>query len=248
MDSSKLITFIIPTIGRLSLTKTIQSLKNLKLDKWKCIILFDGIKNNFSSFKDERIKIIEIPEKLGISPNYAGKVRNYGFEFVDTEWIGFVDDDDTLSPLYINNLLEEIKINKEMECCIFRMIYKNLKYLPNINDKDIIKNNVGISFCFKKNLLEKIPDLKFNNHSQEDYYFLKKIKKNNIQITISSFISYFVKTEYMQAINNIKNIPRYTILIEKKINKYDSDIESDNDSDLSINSDYNKNLLDKNIN
>ncbi len=241
MESDKLITFIIPTIGRLSLLKTIESLKNQKIDKWNCIILFDGIKNNIIKNNiDNRIKIIELENKIGEYPNYAGNVRNYAFQYVNTSWIGFIDDDDTISPYYINNLLEEIKINNNMECCIFRMIYKNLIFLPKIENQDIIKNNVGISFCFKKSLFTKIKNLNFINNSHEDYYFLKKIKNNNIEIILSPFINYFVKTEFIQSVNNIKNIPRYTI--KKKINKYDSDSDSNSDSDYNSNSDLESNL------
>ena len=50
-DFSTFITVIIPTIGRLSLYDTINSLLNLKYDNWKAIILFDGIKNNFLTFE-----------------------------------------------------------------------------------------------------------------------------------------------------------------------------------------------------
>ncbi len=227
MDSNKLITFIIPTIGRFSLSKTIESIKKQKIDNWKCIILFDGIKNNIiHNNKDERIKIIELPFRIGSPPNNAGDVRNIGFQFVDTEWIGFVDDDDTISPLFINNLLEEIKENNDMECCVFRMMYKNLSYLPKINDKDIIKNNVGISFCFKKNLFYKIPNLLFSNNSHEDFNFLEKIKNNNIPITISSHINYFVKTDYIPVVKNILNIPR--IIVQKNSLSLDNNYDEDN--------------------
>ncbi len=245
METENLITFIIPTIGRLSLLKTIESLKNLKIDKWNCIILFDGIENNIIKNNDNRIKIIELKNKLGQYPNYAGNVRNYAFNLINTEWIGFVDDDDTLSPYYINNLIEEININNNIECCIFRMIYKNLNFLPKIDDNDIIKNNVGISFCFKKNIFSKIKNLIFENNSHEDYYFLKKLKNNNIEIVISPFINYFIKTEYIQLVNNIKNIPRYTI--KKKINKYESSSDNDSDSDLDINSNNNDLSISNNL-
>ena len=96
---SPIITFIIPTLGRFSLLHTIQSLQKQKINAWKCIILFDGIKNtHFQHFqKDPRITILEI-SKIGENSSRAGLVRNIGFDYVDTPWIGFVDDDDTLSP------------------------------------------------------------------------------------------------------------------------------------------------------
>ena len=41
-----IITFIIPTIGRLSLNDTINSLINLENKNWKALIIFDGIKRS----------------------------------------------------------------------------------------------------------------------------------------------------------------------------------------------------------
>jgi hypothetical protein len=43
-----IITFIIPTIGRISLNETINSLYNLENKNWNAIIIFDGVKNNVS--------------------------------------------------------------------------------------------------------------------------------------------------------------------------------------------------------
>lgn len=70
------ITFIIPTIGRISLNNSINSLLNQTVKKWNAIIIFDGIKCNIEN-NDSRIQIIEI-EKKGININSAGNVRNYG--------------------------------------------------------------------------------------------------------------------------------------------------------------------------
>ena len=42
-EPSPLITFIIPSIGRPSLQRTINSLMDMKDPDWKAIIVFDGI-------------------------------------------------------------------------------------------------------------------------------------------------------------------------------------------------------------
>ena len=56
------ITFIIPTIGRKTLIKSIKSLQNQTNQNWNAIIIFDGIKSNIN-INDPRIKIIEIDKK-----------------------------------------------------------------------------------------------------------------------------------------------------------------------------------------
>ena len=187
------ITFIIPTIGRESLLNSINSLINLKDNNWNAIIIFDGIKCNIN-IKDSRIKIIEI-EKSGKEDikNNAGLVRNIGFNYVEnSEWIGFLDDDDYLSENYICNLKEEIKINNCIEVCIFRMGYENKCIVPSKFDKNIIRNKVGISFALKKNITEHN---KFINSPFEDYFYLKNLQVKKYKIIISSYVSYFVRTQ-----------------------------------------------------
>ena len=174
---------ITPTIGRKTLTNTVESIKNIKGNNWKSIIVFDGVKKNID-IKDDRFIILE-REKKG-EKNYAGLVRNIAFNYISnknikSKYICFVDDDDTLSPYYINNLNEEIKHNKDAELIIFRMIYtKNDKYhvLPDERCTKILKCRVGISFCMKYDLIK----YKFNNNQYEDFFYIKNIELNKHKI------------------------------------------------------------------
>lgn len=216
---SKLITFILPTIGRLSIINTIQSLKRLKTDLWECIIIFDGVKNTIlpTLKQDRRFRIFEI-DKLGGAPNHSGLVRNYAFPFVSTPWIGFIDDDDTLSPYYIDNLLEEIKIQSDqLDTILFRMIYRNKMILPNKDDMDIKEGHVGISFCFKRELLHEYPELQFENSSIEDFLFLQNIKNHDLKIVLSPYICYYVKSNYFPLPDIYKDLPRYVIVSKDKM-------------------------------
>ena len=191
------ITFIIPTIGRITLINSINSLLNLKDNDWNAIIIFDGIKNNIDiKDLDNRIKIIEI-EKSGIEDikNNAGIVRNIAFDIIlesdnKPDWIGFLDDDDYLSSDYICCLKDEIKINPIIDVCIFRMAYENGCIIPQKNDRNIIRNKVGISFCLKYDLIK---DNKFINSPFEDYIFLKNLQHKKYKILISSYVCYFIR-------------------------------------------------------
>jgi hypothetical protein len=186
------ITFIMPTIGRESLSDAVNSILNMKDNDWKLLIIFDGIKSNYIP-NDNRIEVIEI-EKKGKrleQTSHAGYVRNFGINYINnTEWFGFIDDDDYLCPNYINNLKNEIELNKDIDVCLFRMITENNMILPFKNDKFIIKTHVGISFSIKKNVAKKY---KFTNNNCEDYLLLKKLELNNIKIVITPFIGYFVR-------------------------------------------------------
>jgi len=187
-----LITFIIPTIGRDTLINSINSLLNLDDNDWNAIVIFDGI-DKIDLLNDPRIKSIKI-EKHGKEEfkNNAGLVRNIGFNYVKTEWIGFLDDDDYLSPDYISCLKNEIKMNSNIDLCLFRMGFENGCILPSKFDKNIIRNKAGISFALKTKITEKI---KFINSPFEDYIFLKEVQNNKYKIVISSYVCYFVRTK-----------------------------------------------------
>lgn len=201
------ITFIIPTIGRQTLIDTIESLYNLNIDVslWRAIIIFDNcvgnrlIKNELHEQiikidTNNNIKIITSVEHIGNQSkrNSAGLVRNIGIQSIDflTEWIGFVDDDDTLSPDYIKNLQSEIEISHSIEVCIFRMIYENNCVLPAKYDRNLLRGKVGISFALKYSLAKQYL---FTNNPFEDFLYLKNLQNMGIKILISSYISYYVR-------------------------------------------------------
>jgi len=186
------ITFIIPTIGRPSLKQSLESLLNQTIYDWNAIVIFDGIKNNNDfEINDNRIKYIEI-DKIG-NVGYSGYVRNIGFKEIDyynTEWIGFLDDDDTLGPSYIEKLKEEISIKPTIEVCIFRMSDSKGNIIPNKLIKNIIKCNIGISFAIKSQLTK---NYLFQNNKYEDYIYLKNLEYKKHKIVISSYVNYFVR-------------------------------------------------------
>jgi hypothetical protein len=186
------ITFIIPTIGRETLKKSIESLLYQTDNDWNAIIIFDGIKKNIDII-DKRIKIIEINKIGNIDiKNNGGFVRNIGIKNVENSlWIGFLDDDDYLSENYILNLKNEISIHNNLEICIFRMAYENGYVLPTKNDKNINRYKVGISFAIKKYVGDHIL---FENNPFEDYLFLKNAQNKKYKIIISSYVTYFVRS------------------------------------------------------
>lgn len=191
------ITFIIPTIGRPTLSKSIESLINQTNKNWEAIIIFDGIKPNIE-VTDKRIKIIQI-DKKGRDKNSAGLVRNIGIQHVRTNWIGYLDDDDYLANDYIDCFYEELNLNPDMDVLIFRMNDKN-KILPELETDNFYLNYVGISFVMKKKIFNN--KLVFAPSSSEDFEYLNLIRNNNYKIIISPYVKYFVRNEDMN--NNLK--------------------------------------------
>ena len=204
MDNEEnFITFIIPSIGRKTLSRTIKSLENQTLGNWKAIIVFDGVKSTIS-VTDKRISIIEISKK-GIGVNSAGNVRNVALKQVDTKWVGFVDDDDTLSEDYVECLLKNTNLFEDVNTFIFRMCYKDGRILPSFKDDNFYINNVGISFAVKTKFY-KNKNLYFTPGNQEDFYYLDKIRKLNERIVILENIGYYVNCNPFKIDKKFNNV------------------------------------------
>jgi len=192
-DTNYLITFIVPTIGRISLLQTLESIESQTIDKWKAIIVFDNvepsqeIKTKLDSNK--LFSYIVLPHKLGQRRNNAGMVRNIGIHMATTEWVGFVDDDDSLMPNYVERVTKEISECPAVDCIIFRMLYQTYvipHYLINI----LKKENVGISFCYKTAMRAKF---NFEAGDHEDYELLDAFKMAGKKMILSNYVTYRVQ-------------------------------------------------------
>lgn len=185
------ITFIIPTIGRKTLINSVNSIKNQTIKDHNTIIIFDGIKSTLTGIHDDRFKIIEIPKKGW--DNCAAYVRHEGIKLVNTKWLAFLDDDDTISETYIQKFLEELQLHPNAHVVIFRMIgheRDNYKIIPNLETNSLEYGNVGISFVMRKDVYDLYH---FEANSTEDFSMLKKLQEHGHKIVISPYITYFVK-------------------------------------------------------
>ena len=197
MDSA-MITFIIPTIGRDTLARAIDSVMEqttVNSNIWKIIIIFDGIEPNLIGDKyinHPQIMIQSCP-KMGTGVNSAGLVRNWGMQYVETEWTAFLDDDDVIGPNYIDRFMEEM--NGDLDVLIFRMKLGD-RVVPSLTTNNFFLCDVGISFILKSHLfLER--GFVFQADGAEDYLYLNKLRENNCKIVISPYIQYFVKDAKM---------------------------------------------------
>ena len=185
-DALPYITFIIPSIGRPTLSRTIESLKNLNDPNWKAIIVFDGIEPTFYP-DDSRVTICAV-QKQGYY-NCAGCVRNQGIKLVRTRWVGFVDDDDILLPNYIDAFRRQLHRNPDV--IILRMLTPD-GIFPPLEDADFSKGLVGISFCAKTSLFQE-NNLWFISSTYEDFYLLDKWRRSFKKIVISPETAYIVR-------------------------------------------------------
>jgi glycosyltransferase involved in cell wall biosynthesis len=182
-----IITFIIPSLNRFTIVRTIDSLINQTNPNWKCIIIYDGVDG--TEFNDERIKIIKINKTGLVGPHngQSGLVRNEGIKLVDTEWIGFLDDDDTINPNYVETLEKKYD---NYDFIVWRMKYQNGHIIPEPNRTDLVFARVGISFCYKNIFKDLLFD---NNRDGEDFDFLKKLESLTNNWTITPEVYYNVR-------------------------------------------------------
>jgi len=182
-----LITFIVPSINRPTLDNTIQSLLNQTNPNWKCFVLYDGVDGK--KFIDPRIEIFKL-EKLGNKGERhgnAGLVRNEGIKMCDTEWVGFLDDDDTIHEDYVKTLFEKYDT---YDFVVWRMKTIDGKIFPELSRNNLIKNRVGISISFKS----KIPNMLFdNNDDGEDFEFVDKLQNTTDNFIITPEIYYNIR-------------------------------------------------------
>ena len=217
MNHHCIVTFVIPSLNRPTLGRTIESLLRQSNPNWKCVVVFDGCAG--VTFADPRICTIYLPVRQGKTIQVreqtcgqAGRVRNVGMKKCESEWIGFVDDDDTLDPEYVSVLCSRYAPISHIEAVVWRMRRADGVVLPPVECHTLQRNYVGISFCFKRRL-----GVFFQNNSQfEDYEFLQKVvvaAGGPSHVLIAPEVFYYVN----QDVPNRTNYPKFIFSPEKKI-------------------------------
>lgn len=187
-----MITVIIPSKGRDRLKFSLLSLLTQSYKDWKCIVAFDNVeKDSVQLIEDSRINYIFLPAKTGDGNNGGGEVRNKAIDLATTEWICFLDDDDSFTPDYFDKFNFELKNNSGVDVIIFKMQYTNGVIRPCNGVKTIEVGQVGISFAVKLKFLNN-HNLRFKNSKIEDYNLLKDLQTNGAKIHFSDFIVYNV--------------------------------------------------------
>jgi hypothetical protein len=190
-----LVTFILPTIQRPSLQRAITSLLQQTCPHWKAIILFDGCQpmvKTLPSLKDPRIMFASIVKTGSVSAVHskAGHVRNVGLHWVQTPWVGFLDDDDRLTLDYVERLQEECRITPTADLIVFKMNDKALT-LPPPSSTTIVKNEIGISFAYRSSLIQE--GFRFLSSEHEHYHLVHAIYRAGKQVIFSPYVTYVVR-------------------------------------------------------
>lgn len=110
MSTSARVSLIVPARDIAEfLPAALESLLAQTFDAWQAIVIDDGsadatgdVADSFAA-RDERITVLRMPQSVGL-----GAARNSGLAGVDTEYFGFVDGDDVLSPNALERWVETL--------------------------------------------------------------------------------------------------------------------------------------------
>jgi len=178
-----MITFVVPTIGRPTLTRAIASLYKQTISDWRAVVCFDNIKPTIES----NDKIFVCRFSGNISGWRAGIVRNFATRFVTTPWIGCLDDDDSVTPDYLEKFQEYSKSAPDI--IVFQMMFSPDKILPQNAIEMFTTNRVGISFAFRREILNKV---QFADMKCEDVNFLRAARIKGFKVLFCPHICYKV--------------------------------------------------------
>ena len=150
---------------------------------------------------DERITFLESSAHAEV--NFAGHMRNDALTHVRTEWVAFLDDDDTLLPHYITSLLYEASLTPQADVVLFRMLCHTCytTVIPPLTHMNLVRSYTGISFAIKSKLLTHSPTREavnddlfiFPTGANEDYCLLYNIRNKGHTLVMSPIITYLVK-------------------------------------------------------
>lgn len=128
MNEAELTTFIIPSIGRKTLNRAVDSVEK---HGWKYLVGFDEHRRG------------------------AGVTRNRLIEQATTEWVSMLDDDDTIMCDYVERLAEEIAKHPNAAVIHFREYFLRGSMLPAW--PKVEWGNIGIPFSVRRDIALKHP-------------------------------------------------------------------------------------------
>lgn len=180
------VTFIIPTIGRPTLDRTLKWIIAQTDPDWNAIVVGDGVEKFVLPVTHDNILSVNLSTKCG-EQNFGGRVRNHGMKMSNGDWIAFVDDDDRLGEHYVQWLREECA---SFDMVIFRMATPDGLCLP--PDQNIVPGQVGISFAIRSEFQRK-EGLLFSPSGGEDWDFIERATRAKARVKLSQHIAYYVR-------------------------------------------------------
>lgn len=140
----------------------------------------DTLKRSIDSVGDN-------PYLVGYDDNKHGQglMKNKLINWAKTEWVSFLDDDDTVTSDYVDRLAEEATNNPEADVIHFREYFLRGFVIPAW--PKIEWGNVGVSFSIKREVALAFP---FKQEQYEDLELLKRLEISGKNIFFSQYLVY----------------------------------------------------------
>lgn len=221
------------------LRRCLDSIVAQTFTDWECILIDDGSPDNCGPICDEyaandkRFKVIH-QENKGVSA-----ARNAGLDAAKGEWIGFVDSDDWVEPVYIAELVDKSqKSNYSLIYFSFNMIKESTMEQNLMKDfkvyydekilKDLILNETKIDFLgytwnkFFSNRIIKELNLRFIEglNYREDSLFTLQFLQNKQTVGFINKALYNYRIIQTSLTYRRKKIEDYVDYIKKLIDEY----------------------------
>ena len=211
-NMDKIVTFIIPSLNRPSLPRSLGSIVSQTDPRWKAIVCLDRrpgarIQNDHVfEFSNPNVSVIDYGDPNDFVKGMKsgpGPVRNYAVGKSDTEWVAFLDDDDILTEDYVSRLAEE---SSGADAIVFRMIYGNGQFLPRefMTPHKFSLGHFGVSSAVRGNVFDKI---QYTRGRGEDYRLIRDISEAGMCVKFSQYATYLVRQNELT--NNISDVKRH---------------------------------------
>lgn len=175
-------TFIIPTLGRGTLKRAVDSTKQ---EGANALVVFDTYYEvNYFPHNEPLTTVI----KADVG-GHAGLVRNYAMPLVTTEWLAFLDDDDWIEPTYMRRLSHYAN-DKDIVIFSYKDV-TNGNIQPPKGTKEFKECQVGISFAIRTSFV-KDNGLEFTPYAVEDFRFLDSARNAGARYVVTNEILYLV--------------------------------------------------------
>lgn len=184
---SYLATFIVPTMGRDTLRRALDSIIAQTDPDWDAHIIGDGLGENWTPpWIHQRMLWSNTPSKLGAG-NRGGMLRNHALSTAVGQWFAFLDDDDRMDIHYLEWLRVE---SKDKDLVVFHMKYPDGTVLPPGDHLSL--GSVGISFAVRSEF-QRQHNIWFVPSEIEDWIFIETALKMGARVKVSPHIAYYVR-------------------------------------------------------